>query len=245
MEGKAVIRICLWAGPRNVATALMYSFRQRPDTRVADEPLHAHYLRVSGDQEPGREQVLAAMEQDGGQVIRSIVLGPCDREVLFMKHIAPHLVEVQQDFLRHTTNVVLTSDPRRMLLALTAEGAQPGRRDASLALQSELVRQLRKMGQDPPVLDERELLHDPEGVLWTLCERIGIAFTPRMLRWPPGPKPEDGVWAGHCYAEVHHWTHFLPWREKKEPLPKRLEALLAECRPDYEFLSALAIKARR
>ena len=35
------MRIALWSGPRNVSTALMYSFRQRPDTTVIDEPLYS------------------------------------------------------------------------------------------------------------------------------------------------------------------------------------------------------------
>ncbi|MGI8649730.1 MAG: sulfotransferase family protein, partial [Rubrobacter sp.] len=33
----------MWSGPRNVSTALMYSFRQRPDTSVVDEPFYGHY----------------------------------------------------------------------------------------------------------------------------------------------------------------------------------------------------------
>jgi len=38
------LRINCWSGPRNVSTALMYSFRQRTDTTVVDEPIYAHYL---------------------------------------------------------------------------------------------------------------------------------------------------------------------------------------------------------
>ena len=32
--------LCLWSGPRNVSTALMYSFAERDDTAVVDEPLY-------------------------------------------------------------------------------------------------------------------------------------------------------------------------------------------------------------
>ena len=70
------LRINLWSGPRNVSTALMYSFAQRADTRVVDEPLYAHYLRVSGADHPGREEVLAALDQDGERVVREVILGP-------------------------------------------------------------------------------------------------------------------------------------------------------------------------
>ena len=34
----------MWSGPRNISTALMRSFENRPDTFVSDEPLYAHYL---------------------------------------------------------------------------------------------------------------------------------------------------------------------------------------------------------
>ena len=30
------VRICLWSGPRNISTALMYAFAQRADTTVVD-----------------------------------------------------------------------------------------------------------------------------------------------------------------------------------------------------------------
>ena len=39
--------ICLWSSPRNISTALMYSFAQREDTEVVDEALYAHYLLQS------------------------------------------------------------------------------------------------------------------------------------------------------------------------------------------------------
>jgi Sulfotransferase domain len=34
----------LWCIPRSCSTALMYSFAQRDDTTVVDEPLYAHFL---------------------------------------------------------------------------------------------------------------------------------------------------------------------------------------------------------
>jgi hypothetical protein len=244
VEGK-VHRICLWAGPRNVATTLLYSFRQRPDTRVLDEPLYAHYLLASGDAHPGREEILAAMEQDGARAVQNAVLGPCDRPVLFVKDLAQHLAGIDHTFLRQTVNVLLIADPRRTLCSLLHQIPRPASRDLSVAPQVELLRHLREIGQDPPILDARELLHDPEGVLWTLCERLDLSFTSRMLQWPSGPKPEEGAWAKHWYGDVQRSTGFLPWRERKATLPARFEPLVAECRPDYESLYAQAIKARR
>jgi branched-chain amino acid aminotransferase group I len=65
-----------------------------------------------------------------------------------------------------------------------------------------------------------------------------------MLSWKPGPRPEDGVWAGHWYASVHASSGFQRYQRSSEPFPERLRPLLEQCRPHYERLSALAIRAR-
>jgi len=237
------LRINLWSGPRNVSTALMYSFAQRSDTRVVDEPLYAHYLAVSGARHPGREEVLAAQEQDAAVVVRDVILGEADRPVLFFKQMAHHLVGVDRAFLAHTANVILTRDPREMLPSLKQQLGVPTLRDTGYAVQTELLEQLRALGQDPPVLDAREVLTDPRSVLTELCRRLGLPFEDVMLAWKRGPRPEDGVWAVHWYKNVHRSTGFERYRAKTEPFPRELEPLLAECRPHYEALSRLAIRA--
>lgn len=239
----AVRRICLWSGPRNVSTALMYSFAQRGDTRVVDEPLYAHYLRVSGAPHPGREEVLAAQDADGDRVVEGLILGACDRPVLFMKQMAHHLVDLDLGFLDSTVNVLLIRDPRQMLPSLRHQVPDPQLADTGLRSQVDLRRDLRRRGQEPAVLDSRELLTDPRSVLRQLCERLEIGFDEVMLSWPEGPRPEDGVWARHWYHNVHRSTGFQPYREKSDPFPEELEELLAECKPHYDALYESAIRA--
>lgn len=236
-------RICLWSGPRNVSTALMYSFAQRDDTRVVDEPLYGHYLRVSGVHHPGREEVLQAMETDGEKVVREVIFGPCDRPVMFMKQMAHHLTEVDQSFLERTVNVLLIRDPADMLRSLVNQLPNPRLEDTGMAAQHELLNRLTLLGQDPPVLESRQLLLDPPGVLTQLCERLEIGFDPAMLRWTAGPRPEDGVWARHWYHNVHRSIGFAPYREKTDPVPVHLTPVLEACRPHYEALFSRALRA--
>ena len=40
------MRIAMWSGPRNLSTAMMYSFGARPDFAVVDEPFYAAYLAL-------------------------------------------------------------------------------------------------------------------------------------------------------------------------------------------------------
>lgn len=242
-SGDPKLRINVWSGPRNVSTALMYSFAQRSDTRVVDEPLYAHYLRVSGAPHPGREAVLAAQEVDGEKVVREVILGPCDRPVVFFKQMAHHLVELDRAFLARTANVILTRDPSEMLPSLRENLARPKIADTGYAMQTELFLELRALGQDPPVLDAREVLRGPRRVLAELCRRLGLPFEEAMLSWKPGARPEDGVWAPHWYASVHRSSGFEPYRRKTAPFPAELAGLLAECRPHYEALARVAIRA--
>ena len=237
------LRLSVWSGPRNISTALMYSFRERTDTVVVDEPLYGHYLQATGAAHPGREEVLAAMDTDGARVVREVLLGPCEKPVLFFKNMAHHLRGLDRSFLGELTHVLLTRDPREMLLSLVKKLPEPTLRDTGLEEQTEILEVVLSQGRVPVVLEAKTVLTNPEAVLREACKRLGLPFESGMLRWPAGPKPEDGVWAKHWYDSVHQSTSFAPYEPKDEPLPERLEPLLARCLPLYEHLSAYAVRA--
>ena len=239
----STLRINLWSGPRNVSTALMYAFAQRDDTRVLDEPLYAHYLRIAHAEHPGKQEVIDAMIGDGARVVQEVILGPCDRPVLFMKQMAHHLIELDRGFLAQTTNILLIRDPQQMLPSLAQTLAKPTLRDTGLAMQSALYQQLLDLGQQPVVLDAKQVLLNPRTVLTQLCEHLRIPFDQAMLDWQPGSRPEDGVWAKYWYQNVHKSTGFEPYREKNEPFPAQLLPLLEECKPHYAMLAQVAIQA--
>lgn len=236
-------RICLWSGPRNVSTAFMYSFAQRDDTLVFDEPLYGYYLKTSGAPHPGAGEVMADMDCDGERVVREVVLGPCQKPVLFFKMMAHHLRGLNWDFLRQTTNVLLTRDPREMLPSLAKNLSQPTLRDTGYDIQVEILHKAAIGGHPTPVVESRTLLLDPGGVLRQLCRQIGLPFDEGMLSWQPGPRPEDGIWAKYWYANVHQSIGFNQYRPKTAPFPEQLRPLLAECQPYYEELCQYAIQA--
>jgi hypothetical protein len=237
------LKLNVWSGPRNVSTALMYSFRQRSDTLVVDEPLYGHYLAATGADHPGAEEVLASMDHDGERVVREVILGPCERPVSFFKNMAHHLAGLDRGFLGEVRNVLLARDPREMLPSLARQIPSPTLRDTGLAEQVEILGVMLERDKRPVVIDARELLLDPPGILRRVCEGFGIPFERAMLSWPAGPKPEDGVWAKHWYDGVHASTGFEPYRPKTGPFPERLKPLLDECLPLYERLRQHAIVA--
>ncbi|MGA7269632.1 MAG: sulfotransferase family protein [Acidimicrobiia bacterium] len=236
-----VIRISVWSGPRNISTALMYSFHQRHDTTVVDEPLYAHYLVRSGLEHPGRDEVLAAQDNDGETVIRDVILGPVATPVLFLKNMAHHLRGLDWSFLAELRNVILTRHPAEMLPSLIRQVPDPDLEGTGLPVQVELLDYILDRGDDPLVVDSRLLLEDPPGVLAALCNRLGIRFDEAMLSWEAGPIPEDGVWAPYWYDSLHRSTGFGPYRPKEAKVPDRLQPLLAQAVPLYERLAAYSL----
>jgi hypothetical protein len=238
------VRINSWSGPRNVSTALMRSFAQRADTRAVDEPLYGHYLATTRAAHPGLEELLEILETDASVVIDDVILGPCDRDVLFLKQMVHHLTPgFDLSFLDECVNVLLIRDPAEVIASLVHQLPNPTMRDVGLERLMELFEDLRGRGQQPPVLDARQVLLDPKGVLSKLCERIGIGWDEAMLSWPAGPQPEDGVWAKYWYDNLLRSTGFEPYRPRTAEVPESCRGLLEECRVHYEELFAHAIVA--
>ena len=92
------------------------------------------------------------------------------------------------------------------------------------------------------MLDAKQLLLNPRGVLSELCQRLSLPIDAAMPTWPAGPRPEDGLWAKHWYHNVHESTGFAPYQPKTDPFPNRLRPLLAECQPLYAVLKRQVIE---
>ena len=219
----------------------MYSFRQRPDTTVVDEPLYGHYLQRTRAPHPELENVLGQLEQNGERIVQDILLGPYETDVVMFKNMAHHLPGLEQGFLAELENVLLIRDPEEMLPSLAEQLPEPTLRDTGLAEQVELLEHVLNAGKTPSVIDAKRLLLDPKGVLRRLCGALGLPFEPAMLSWPAGPKPEDGVWAPYWYKNVHASTGFAPYTPKSEPFPEQLKPLLDVCVPLYEKLRRHAL----
>jgi len=235
-------RISLWSGPRNVSTALMYSFAQRADTKVFDEPLYGYYLSNSNASiyHPGADLVTQSMETDGQKVVAQM-LTASHKPVLFFKNMAHHLSGLDRSFLKHLTNIILTRDPIEMLPSFAEVIHTPTLEDVGYKIHLDLVEELKAQNQPVIVLDSKSILLNPEKQLKKLCELIGISFDPNMLSWVPGPRPEDGCWAEYWYKSVHQSSGFNKYTPKSTPFPEHLMPLLKACQPYYDQLIQLAI----
>lgn len=240
-------RIAMWSGPRNISTALMRSWEARGDCAVSDEPLYAHYLKARPEvNHPGRDEILSACETDWRRVVATLTgPAPNDRPVWYQKHMTHHLLpEIDRGWIRTLTNAFLIRDPEEMLLSLAKVMPRPKVEDTGLPQQLDLMNEVRHRTQKwPAIIDARDVLENPRGVLGSLCAELGLPFTDQMLSWPPGPRPTDGVWAKHWYSAVERSTGFEPYQPRGERLEPSLRPVLAECRACYNILHANRLKA--
>jgi hypothetical protein len=231
------VRLAVWSGPRNISTALMRSWENRPDCRVVDEPLYAYYLAETGLDHPGREEVVAAGSTSWPAVVADLT-APVDG-IYYQKHMTHHLIpQLPRDWIGALTNILLIRDPAEVVASYVRSRANVAAEDIGLVQQGELYDQL---GGAAPVIDAADFLRDPEGYLRWLCAYLEVDFTPAMLRWPAGPRASDGVWAPYWYGAVRASTGFEPYRPRAVELRGAALEAAELSRPDYQRLHAVRV----
>jgi hypothetical protein len=239
------VRIAMWSGPRNLSTALMRAFENRPDTCVIDEPFYAAYLAHTGADHPMREAVLAAQPNDWRDVVRTL-LGPGEKPVFYQKHMTHHMLPgMGRDWMAQVKNAFLIRAPAEVLRSYSARRDTVTLEDIGFPQQAELFDAVCDRTEcAPPVIDAADILADPATTLAALCAALGIPFTPRMLHWPAGQRASDGVWAPAWYASVEQSTGFA----RSSPpisiadLDASLRPIAEAAEPIYQRLSAFTVK---
>lgn len=225
------MKIAMWSGPRNLSTAMMYSFGARSDFTVMDEPFYAAYLAQSGVDHPMREEILVAQATDPDQVA-TLCRAPVPTPHLYMKHMPHHMLEgLPLDWAQECVNVHLIRHPARVIASYAAKREAPTLEDIGFVQQHALYEKLGGI-----VIDSTDIRARPEHMLRVLCDAIDLPFDPAMLSWPAGPRAEDGIWAAHWYGAVHQSTGFAGAEGEMPQLEQDLNNLMQEASPYYHVL---------
>ena len=220
----------------------MYSFRERVDATVIDEPFYAHYLRVSGRKHPGYQEVLNSQDQYSEQVIENVIQSEYTTPVVFFKQMCHHLVEIDLSFFNNCSNILLIREPSLVIRSHAKNVPDLKVSDIGLDVQNSLLNRIIESGAVPVVVDSTNLLMNPKAILKELCQHLGIAFDTSMLSWEPGPKPEDGVWARHWYKNTHESSGFSNKESSRDPMPEKFLPVLEEATILYDNLKKYACK---
>lgn len=235
------IRICLWSGPRNISTATMRAFENRPDCEVWDEPFYGPYLMKTGLEHPGRDEILKAVPIDEARVAERCE-GPTPEgaPLFFQKHMCQHMLDdIPRDWMAACRHIFLIRNPAEVAASFAAATGGVTASDIGQARQAELYQYAGELtGQAWPIIEGHDVLSNPEGMLTALCREIGIPFDPTMLSWPAGPRKSDGVWAPWWYKRVEASTGFEPPQASPHVLPESAMPAVEASRPHYEMLRA-------
>ena len=233
-------RIAMWSGPRNISTAMMRAWGNRPDTVVWDEPFYAYYLQVTGREDPLRDEVIARGETDSQKIIARLTGNvPGGKRIFYQKQMTHHLLPgIDRSWLDAVTNCFLIRDPAEVIVSYIKKKDDPTLEDIGFVQQAEIFDWVReKTGAIPPVIDAHDVAENPERILRLLCGAIGVDFIEPMLSWAPGLRETDGIWAKHWYNEVETSTGFRkPSSTKIAAVPERLKSMHDKARQNYERL---------
>ena len=231
----------MWSGPRNLSTALMRSFGNRPDSvgggRAAVRALpRRHRAGPSGP----RTRCMAASRRHWPDVVAHRWTAADGDRVQYQKHMTHHLLpEVDRARLAGLRHAYLIRDPARRarLLRQGPRRADPGRpRASSSRWRFPAVRRAGGRRRRPAAR--------AAAGRWRRSARRSIRFDPAMLSWPRraaatptgcGPRTGTrGSWASTGFAADRECGGGMP------ELPRELERLAARCQPYYEELAAAA-----
>lgn len=236
--------IAMWSGPRNLSTALMYSFAARGDCAVEDEPFYGAYLAQTGIDHPMRDAVIGSQPADHMDVAADCI-GPVPggQPLFYQKHMTLHMLpDWDRSFMRHLTNVFLIRHPARVVASYAKKREAPTLMDIGFVQQAQLFDQVADfMGRAPLVIDSADIRDNPAQSLSTICTALNIPYTDRMLHWPRGPKPYDGVWAPHWYGAVHDSTGFGDPEGSLPQLTENFADLAGQAMPYYTKLRAFLL----
>ncbi|MDM7859087.1 HAD family hydrolase [Alteromonas sp. ASW11-36] len=236
-------RIAMWSGPRNISTAMMRSFENRPDCTVLDEPFYAYYLSQTQSPHPMFDEVVASQPVDYAEVAEAMSSGHCLSPLQYQKQMTHHMLPGCD--LTWTVNLqhcFLIRDPAEVINSYTNARGICTSDDIGIIRQFELYETISALsGQNIPVVDCKDVLQNPQVMLPKICQALGIAFEPNMLAWPQGRRDSDGVWAEHWYASVEQSTGFSPRVVAEVTLNNVQRSLAVKLQPYYEKLKAKAI----
>ena len=131
--------ICLWSCPRNISTALMYSFGSRKDTDIYDEALYGYYLNKSGLKHPGYKEIIHNMEINSNKVINQIILKP-KKNINFHKLMTHFLIDIDLDFLKKVKNIIFIRDPKQIINSYNKVIPNPTMQD--IGLKNQLMQEI-------------------------------------------------------------------------------------------------------
>lgn len=230
--------LAMWSGPRNLSTAMMRSFANRPDViDVMDEPLYASYLFRSPKRHPMHDEILKSQPTSYKEAINSCLIE--SPGISFQKHMVQHVnFDESNDWMSSLKNFFLIRKPEFVVPSFCLKYPDADINDLGFYQQYELYKYISDItNEEPPVVDATDIRNEPEKVLKLLCGKLDIAWDSQMLKWQKGIHDYDGVWASHWYHSVHSSNCFIPEKNYSTDFDINTSELIFQSTKFYDSLA--------
>ena len=128
---------------------------------------------------PGYAETIANHEADWRKVVAEATGPPPEgKRIYYQKHMAHHVLPgMSVEWIDRLTNCFLIRQPRETLLSMNEFLPSLSVGETGLPQQVEMFERIAERdGAAPPVVDSRDVLADPRGMLSALCSRLAIPF---------------------------------------------------------------------
>jgi hypothetical protein len=211
---------------------------ERGDHQVFDEPFSARYYlsperrsdRYTEDLPAGDTESIVASLREAARA------GP-----VFVKEMAYQASGLlDADLLGSFVNTFLVREPGAAVASFARKWPDLTEEEAGYDRLGEAFRiATRVRGEPPPVMESDELAADPEGMVTSWCDAVGLPFRAEALTWEPGMIEQWTRWR-EWYEGVARSTGFQPPESGPPPTLEdpRLAAIVQRARPVYDELVA-------
>ena len=130
--------------------------------------------------------------------VKSHILSSADRTAVFFKDMCYHCHDFlvkDEDFLGKLVHTFIIRDPGKSIASHHAINPEVTQEEIGYERECGIFRKVAELtGEIPPVVDADDLKNDPEGIVATYCDALGIPYIPESLRWEKGHKKEWDMW---------------------------------------------------
>ena len=227
----------MWSGPRNLSTALMRSFENRKDTNVWDEPLYAYYLYETKKNHPLAKDIINKYETNINKLLIQMTKNT-GKKNLYQKHMTHHILKrTSIDWITKGVNCFLIRHPKDVIKSYIQKNNLDNANDIGFPMQMKLFNQVKTLIGNPIVINAEDLSNNPKNTLISLCKRLEIPFSEKMLKWPKGKRVTDGIWEKFWYQNVKLSTKFEKLNTDLDEIPIEYKNIYIECIDIYNKLN--------
>lgn len=219
--------IVLWTVYRSRSTAFERMMIERGDFDVLHEPFAKDYFFFSGEKK--REEWIPkesklSPEYEFDNIVKDI-LKRAEKRPVFVKGMALHVVhKMPLTMLKSFSNTFLIRHPKDVILSHYSKVKDFTFKELGYGNLYKLFNHVNQLNgnEKPIVIDADDLVENPEGIVRSYCERLGIPFLPSSLSWELNKLPKSLTWwqEGAWHESLKRSSGFT---SKKQYYPTKIE----------------------